>query len=885
MDGKCRRLWLFFVMFLVFSIAFLANLRITLKVEFNDAGNHGFEVPLDFESAALKENLSREGQVRGGVVSVDEDKSVTAPALVSQSIAQATSVPLPTNPVVSDARSEVTPESTSVATPAVKVVFPKRPIKDITINTSLPTIKLVLLRAIGNALPPRHDPEQAYQNLKFTLENELEFPHLQKQWVMNRLVDQDLLNRLASLLESHGQKYTIIPFNLTEYDKVSYRFDYYSPGKEKDVVHSAKYVLNQIKGQYQIDEAINHDKNLFVTNQNAARNVMIDMGQKYYEVDWVLPWDGNSFLHPSAYQDIYQSLQAMPTNHKYAYTPMNRAMENYEVLNETYTPNPIEEPQVIFHKRAKGRYHEKLRYGRRNKVEFIQRLGVKGPWDKWSPYLPWEKKNLGPFLEPIPDLQKDEDTKAVGWVTRLTSGRQHLEVKGTIHARGQSRLASMILLLGNLDAKAAIELHRYRPKQLIFYHEESLARDRELYLKGDAKVKPVIEELIQHAQNALTAGPWSVTDKPDDSVAISGDKHDYYHLSPYYWPKSPEEAKDPNIKWVRKDGERYPGTELNEPGSEKFDRTRVKNLHYNTTILGLAYFMTGEKQYAEVAARNVRTWFLDAKTRMNPHMQFAQVRGGYDNNIGISFGIIEMKDLYFMLDAVRLVERDGFITEDEQIELRVWFAQYLEWLETSKIGQEEYAQSNNHGLYFDVQASAIAAYLNDVPKMIMYIEKATQRLLAHVVGNGSMPGELRRPTCEHYQIFTLQGWAVLSRLAQVVNRNIWKFESNKGATALCRAAKYSIPFYGREAKCKSKKIQEENVERWWPLLQDSRYHCPELSSEALRWPTWFPGSARVPPSSAYSMPILYDAHDGIAPFWNLGLVHGNKTWSNSIVKR
>jgi hypothetical protein len=266
-------------------------------------------------------------------------------------------------------------------------------------------------------------------------------------------------------------------------------------------------------------------------------------------------------------------------------------------------------------------------------------------------------------------------------------------------------------------------------------------------------------------------------------------------------------------------------------------------------------------------------------------MQFAQVRGGYDNNIGISFGIIEMKDLYFMLDAVRLVERGGFITENEQIELRVWFVQYLDWLETSKIGQEEYAQTNNHGLYFDVQASAIAAYLDDIPKMIMYIEKANQRLLAHVSGDGSMPGELRRPTCEHYQMFTLQGWAVLSRLAQVVNRNIWKFESNKGATALCKAAKYSVPFYGREAKCKSKNIQEENVERWWPLLQDSRYHCPVLTSQALQWPTWFPGSAQVPPSNSYSMPSLYDPHDGIAPFWNLGLVHGNVTWPGSIVKR
>ncbi|KAI2505539.1 hypothetical protein MHU86_8875 [Fragilaria crotonensis] len=440
----------------------------------------------------------------------------------------------------------------------------------------------------------------------------------------------------------------------------------------------------------------------------------------------------------------------------------------------------------------------------------------------------------------------------------------------------------MALLLGQLDTRVAIELYGYRPGQLVYYHEEALARDRQLYRDGDVRVTEVVKQLHQLARHAVTVGPWSVMDKPDDSVAASGDKHDYYHLSPYYWPKSPELEKDPTHKWIRHDGKRYPGTELYEPGSEKFDRTRVKDMQYNTTILGLAYYLTGETLYAQVAARNVRTWFLDPNTRMNPHMNYAQVKRGYNNNTGISFGIIEMKDLYFMLDAVRIIERDGYLTEKEQSDLRKWFAEYLKWMETSDIAKDEYVQKNNHGLYFDVQATAIASFIHDTAKMIWYLERSTSRLLAHIAADGSMPQELIRPTCEHYQMFTLQGWSVLSRMAETVNRNRWTVRSRNDKASLsplCRAAKYAIPFFGRKSRCKKSTETGENMARWWPLLQDTRYYCPFLASADLLWPIpWFPSDAPRPPGNSYEMPSLFDPHDGIAPFWNLGLVHGNLTW-------
>ena len=871
METSYRNSWFLFVFFVTCGSVFIANVRLTIRVASlsHNTDSLGFEMPRS--EAEMLNHLSTTS-----TTSTNDGTQLTAAAAAS----------------------------VAFLTPKEK----RRPVKAIEFDARFPRIQLILLRAIGNALPPRHDPEQAYENLKFTLEHEYEFPYLEKMWLMNRIIDQTLLHRLEALLESHDQKYIVIPFNLTEYSKVQYRFDYFNPGG--DIVHDSKYVRGKMKGKkdshYQVDEAINQDKNVFVTNQNAARNAMIQYGQDHSQqqphstaADWILPWDGNCFLHPIAYQEIYQSLQAMPPTHKYAYTSMNRAASNDEVLQEEYRPHPIEEPQVMFHKTAVGRFHPKLRYGRRNKVEFLQRLHIKGPWDSWSPYLAWEEKHLGPFLQPISDLQNiktDGKTRKAGFVTRLASGQQHLEVKGTIHARGESRFASMALLLGQLDTRVAVELYGYRPGQLVYYHQDALERDRQLYQQGDVRVKRVVDHLEQLARMALTAGPWSVTDKPDGSVAASGDKHDYYHLSPYYWPKSPELEQDPTHKWIRHDGKRYPGTELHEPGSEKFDRTRVKDMQYNTTVLGLAYFMTGEKQFAQVAARNVRTWFLDPQTRMNPNMNYAQVKRGYNNNSGISFGIIEMKDLYFMLDAVRIIEKDGYLTETEQSALREWFREYLNWMETKDIAKDEYVQKNNHGLYFDVQATAIASFIQDTAKMIWYLERSTSRLLSHIAPDGSMPEELIRPTCEHYQMFTLQGWSVLSRMAETVNRNRWTVRSRSESTTtkptstttttahspLCRAARYAIPFFGtRKNRCKKSNEVGENMARWWPLWHDAKNYCPGMkpaNNNNMTWPVpWFPADARRPPDTSYDMPNVFDPHDGIAPFWNLGLRYGNVT--------
>ena len=83
----------------------------------------------------------------------------------------------------------------------------------------------------------------------------------------------------------------------------------------------------------------------------------------------------------------------------------------------------------------------------------------------------------------------------------------------------------------------------------------------------------------------------------------------------------------------------------------------------DTTTLALAWLATGRDAYIGHAADLVRRWFLDPETRMAPHLTYAQVRGRWPGDTGAKSGLIEMKDLYYFLDAVRLVERAGAAVE------------------------------------------------------------------------------------------------------------------------------------------------------------------------------------------------------------------------------
>jgi hypothetical protein len=240
---------------------------------------------------------------------------------------------------------------------------------------------------------------------------------------------------------------------------------------------------------------------------------------------------------------------------------------------------------------------------------------------------------------------------------------------------------------------------------------------------------------------------------------------------------------------------------------------------------------------------------------MNPHLEYAQVQRGHNRNRGTSSGIIEMKDMYYFLDAVRLLRAGGYLSKDDHEAFRGWLFRYLEWLQTSEQGRLERASSNNHGTYYDLQVGAIAAFLGEYLLLRDTLRDSRFRIIEQIAPDGRQPKELERTTTAHYCCFNLQGWVHLARLAESVGEDLWGFEGPEGQS-LRRAMEWLLPHVGQPWPYEQ--IDEFDHERFFPLYH--AYLDRFGSTPALE-------PSKVPDKQGIK--AIYFPHDGIRPFWQV----------------
>ena len=696
----------------------------------------------------------------------------------------------------------------------------------------------ILYRILGNDLPPRHDAGQTLKSVKFLLENEPILPHCEKHWVLNRIIDPEQENQLIQLLERYGQNYLRIPFSDSEYMQAKFKLnDFPEPGYfYSDSLQKESEIVQGRAHEYPYSE-----KNCYVMNNNGARNTALLDGKK--RAKWVLPWDGNCFLTEKAWASIVDGVTGAP-HYKYFIVPMMRCLDNQDLLNPDLVPNAVEEPQILFRRDSTELFDETVRYGRRPKVDLLWRLGVPGKWDRWG-LDPWERKT---WVESEESLQ----FKTVGWVARLFSGVSKLEKEGknTIRDRGQKRAQAICNFLDGLDEKIA--RRSFSPGKLCIYNETALAENRDRWKDGDAQIQPVIDQLLESADKSLGNPLYSVVHKT--TLPPSGDRHDYWHPAPYWWPNP--DTPD-GLPYIYRDGERIEGTRLYEPESDRYDRTRLQRMFDETITLALAWYFSGKTAYAERGAQLVRQWFINPETRMNPHLRYSQVRMGHRNNQGSNSGLIETKDFYFLLDAIRLLEQSGYWTSQDREDLQSWLSEFRQWLEESSQGQRELRTQNNHGTYFDLQLASICAYLDDVRSLSHIFQRSQLRIMQQITPTGEQPEELRRTTTAHYCAFNLQGLLNLAQLASCIGYNLWSVKSYDGRS-LEQAMKWLIPFYGKPWPFEQ--IDEFDGDRLLPIYWIAQRHYSHTE--------FFPSRAIGPLFS--SKPVFFP-HDGIQPYWCLGL--------------
>jgi hypothetical protein len=300
--------------------------------------------------------------------------------------------------------------------------------------------------------------------------------------------------------------------------------------------------------------------------------------------------------------------------------------------------------------------------------------------------------------------------------------------------------------------------------------------------------------VLKAANQYLQEAPITIT--ASTSPRSAGGLHDFFSEGDYWWP----DPKNPDGPYIQRDG-------MTNPDNFTDHRRYLMRLSVQLPALAAAWKLTKDSRYARHAALHLRAWFIDERTRMNPNLQYAQAIHGRFTGRGI--GIIDTIHLVEVARAIEVLAGSKTLSQIETEEVRQWFADYLEWMTSSKNGLEEREARNNHGTCWVMQVAAFAK-LTGNQKLLTYCRDRFKKVLvpSQIAADGSFPQELRRTKPYGYSLFNLDAMATLCQILATPENNLWIFSLPDGR-GIRKAMAYMYPYI------KDKKT--------WPLAKDVMY--------------------------------------------------------------
>ncbi|HWZ94058.1 MAG TPA: alginate lyase family protein [Opitutaceae bacterium] len=368
-------------------------------------------------------------------------------------------------------------------------------------------------------------------------------------------------------------------------------------------------------------------------------------------------------------------------------------------------------------------------------------------------------------------------------------------------------MGAVLGLMVSLVAAAADEA----PLPLIYaFPVRNLVIAKQLVTRNDPSIKTPYEKLIKEADAALGAKPESVMDK--FHIAASGNKHDFFSYGPFWWP---DPKKPDGLPYIRRDGYINPKSKIGTDSRFFWHTCR------NAEILAYAYYFTGRKAYAEKAAEIIRVWFLDPETAMNPNADYGQAIPGVIDGRGE--GLIEMRQLLRVTDAIALIELSGAWTKDDRSAFRHWLEQYYDWLTHAhtKQSMDETSTENNHMSWDDLQLIQVLLVLGKTDYARALFQKEFPHLLdMQVKSQGEQERELVRADSLDYSLFNLEALYRLATLGKYLGVDCWKITAKDGGN-LYTALDYVAPYADPGLPWPKPEVRITNRKRLLPLLAEA----------------------------------------------------------------
>ncbi len=339
---------------------------------------------------------------------------------------------------------------------------------------------------------------------------------------------------------------------------------------------------------------------------------------------------------------------------------------------------------------------------------------------------------------------------------------------------------------------------------------EQLLWVRSRVFVGDDRFAAADERLLELANAALGAGPYSVADKTQRPP--SGNRCDYMSLAPDWLP-------DPSGEYVHCDGE------VNGECDE-YDYPRLVALSSAVSTLSTAYFFSDYEDFAERAALLLRTFFLDEERGMTPHVEFSQaIRGKCD---GRAAGLVETSGFCWLVEHIGLLTNAQAWNAEDQAGLETWFGLYLDWLLYSERGAEACRQTDSYGTSYDVQVAALALFCRRSEEARQAIERGVGRIREQIDESGSQPRELVRARSLEYCTMNMSAFFDLADLGRHVGFDLWS--GTEGARL--RKAFLWLVENGLEQPWSLGDQTASASERWVPLLLRATARMADVGGRA-----------------------------------------------------
>ncbi len=335
--------------------------------------------------------------------------------------------------------------------------------------------------------------------------------------------------------------------------------------------------------------------------------------------------------------------------------------------------------------------------------------------------------------------------------------------------------------------------------------------------------------VLKAANQYLKEEPITIT--ASTSPRSAGGAHDFFSEGDYWWP----DPQNPGGPYIQRDG-------MSNPENFVDHRRYLMRLSVQVPALVAAWKLTRNPGYAALAARHLRAWFIDERTRMNPNLQYAQAIHGRFTGRGI--GIIDTIHLVEVARAIEMLEPARILRPAEIKSIKQWFVDYLTWMTTSKNGLEEREAKNNHGTCWLMQVAEFARLIEN-RDLINYCRDRFKTVIVpgQIAGDGSFPQELRRTKPYGYSLFNLEAMAAACQILSTPADNLWTFSLPDGR-GIGKAMAYMYPYIKDKSRWPLAKDVMYDDE--WPMRQSSLLFAGEALGNAdyvNLWKTLRPDSS------------------------------------------